>query len=85
MLKHIEVLVEVVWNDAQAWAGWVSEATLRGTKDYILHTYGYLLLEDANRIIVAGEKAPDGDWKYVTFIPKAYILHIKYYREWQKE
>jgi hypothetical protein len=75
-------LVEVVWNDA--WADHDNFSTIHGiTQSHdplVVHTLGWLLVDDEKGLSVANERSSEDDGKDTyrgrTFIPRAMIKSV---------
>lgn len=70
-----EDLVMVTWRDAYFDFDAPDEGDER--EDYLVHTVGYLVGEDAKFIHVAAELLPDGDgYRAITHIPQPIVLTV---------
>jgi len=74
--------VEIEWLDAQTWSGSAEEfGEVIKWKPVISHTCGYLIHDDAEKIIVSFLNFGDGATKHFQMIPKGMVKKITKLKE----
>lgn len=76
------VLVE--WDDAYSEHGWYSEEDAKDLKPALSYTSGFLVHEDATKIVVAmtySTKFEHQKWGVIKVIPKKFCRKVKVVKE----
>ena len=68
--------VEVLWNDAWSSYSFYTPDELK-IRPMPMLSVGYLVKEDKNGVALAREYTPDGRFKIILVIPRAYIVRKK--------
>lgn len=77
MSKMKTKLLKVIWDDSAMYNNWYDKEELRAMiRDWkTVKTVGYLILEDENRIVLAGSIDGSGDkYSNITVIPNSAII-----------
>ena len=54
------MIAKIVWEDVDYWNDWIYPVEAIEYRDFLVTTYGKIIYEDEQRIIVACEEHPDG-------------------------
>ena len=71
-------LVKATWLDASGDSGWIDLSSLLEKMPIPAYTIGFLIVEDENRVVVAGGKTQDGSYGSWDCIPKGMVQKIEY-------
>jgi len=78
MADRVGEIVKMVWEDVDYGEGWKYPVEVNKYRDFLIVTYGKIIYEDEQRIIVACEEHPDGKrYARVTRIPKVLVRSMQ--------
>lgn len=70
--------IRVAWHDAKAAGGWKSINERTKEQPVLIHSVGYLLHEDAKKLVLAQNLADTGSYADTIVIPVGWIKSRKY-------
>lgn len=74
--------IYVIWQDASNLTGWSSFEEALALEPAVIHSLGWLLHEDAARIVLTHSLDPtDGENLCALTVPKGWVLELRHFPE----